>query len=90
MQMRTEPTHAQQASWDQRQQARRDVGLPTVLDVRAADLRRGDVLAGGGTLTSEASRHPTGHVAAEVDWQTLVTWKADQLVQIYEREEGRG
>ena len=83
-----EATPAQRAAWNQYQQARRDAGLPVVVEIPATDLRRGDILAGGGAITSEITRHPSGYLAAEVDWQTLVTWKADRTVPIYEREEG--
>ena len=85
MMQNTEPTPRQQAAWAQHQQARRNAGLPAVVDTPAFDLRRGDVLAGGGTLTSEISRHPSGTVAAEVDYRTVVAWESERLIPIHER-----
>lgn len=89
MKQSTEPTTEQQAAWDQYQQARRDAGLPVVVEVQASGLRRGDVLAGGGTLTSDAHPHPCGAVAAEVDYRTVSAWASERMVAIYERDGGR-
>ena len=52
--------------------------------VYASELRVGDVLARGGTITA-ASLHPSGWVVVEVDWATQVRWRADELVPIHER-----
>lgn len=89
MQANIEPTPGQQAAWDQLQQARRAVGLPVVLDVLAADLRLGDVLGGGGTLTSGACVHPSGWVVAEIDYTTVLRWRASDYVAVVEGN-GRG
>lgn len=83
------PTPAQQAAWDRYVQARKDAGKPVVQQVKATDLRPGDVLAGGGTLTSDPSRHPSGVVVVEIDYVCIRTWEISQHIDIYERDGGR-
>lgn len=80
---------AHRAGWHRRMRERRQAGRPAIVEIPATLLRRGDVLAGGGTITSTPSQHPCGVVTAEVDYQTLSQWAADRQVHVYEREGGR-
>ena len=52
--------------------------------VHAAELRVGDVLDGGGTITA-ASLHPSGWVVVELDWTVRRKWRKDDLVAIAAR-----
>ena len=87
--MRTDHSRAQHEAWHRYEQARRAAGMRPVREVRAVELQRGDVLAGGGTVTRVPSPHPSGQVAVEIDWQTLVAWEAERRVVVYERDGGR-
>ena len=52
----------------------------------AAELRVGDVLADGGTVTA-ASLHPSGWVVVEVDWSVQRRWRADRLVEVNDKDD---
>lgn len=84
----TELTRDQQEAWRRYTIARLAAGKPPVVWIPTQHLRRGDVLAGGGTLTSEITLHPSGQVAAEIDYQFLRTWSSRNAVDIYQRKAG--
>ena len=52
--------------------------------VYASELRVGDVLDGGGTITG-ASLHPSGWIVVELDWAAQRAWHGDDLVAIAAR-----
>lgn len=57
--------------------------------IRPADLRPGDVLTDGATVTSNPTRHPSGYVVAEVDWRHLRRWNTTGTVEIEEDDDAR-
>ena len=89
MMTRRRPTDEQLAAWRTYQRARRGCGLPSADEIDVLDLQIGDVLIGGGTITTRPSLHPSGWVVAEVDYVAQIRWRDGSTVAIHWRKATR-